>query len=83
VVFIGLAGQPSLIDSRQLVFKDVTAVGILSASGGLAGTIDLYASGAVDPRPLIGATVPLSRADEVLSGALRFPAPKIHVTPVS
>lgn len=83
VVFIGISGQPSLIDSRRLVLKDVTAVGILSASGGLAGTIDLYASGAVDPRPLVGATVPLKHAGSVLSGALRFPAPKIHVTPVS
>jgi threonine dehydrogenase-like Zn-dependent dehydrogenase len=81
VVYIGIAGQPSLVDTRQLVLKDVTAVGILSASGGLAGTIDLYASGAVDPRPLVGATVDLGRAGEVLSGSLRTPAPKIHVRP--
>ncbi|HEV7964955.1 MAG TPA: alcohol dehydrogenase catalytic domain-containing protein [Actinoplanes sp.] len=81
VVYIGIAGQPSLVDTRQLVLKDVTAVGILSASGGLAGTIDLYASGAVDPRPLVGATVDLGRAGEVLSGSLRMPAPKIHVRP--
>lgn len=81
VVYIGIAGQPSPVDTRQLVLKDVTAVGILSASGGLAGTIDLYASGAVDPRPLVGATVDLGRAGEVLSGSLRTPAPKIHVRP--
>ena len=81
VVYIGLAGRPSLVDSRQLVLKDVTAVGILSASGGLAGTIDLYASGAVDPRPLVGATVELDRAGEVLAGSLRPAAPKIHVRP--
>jgi threonine dehydrogenase-like Zn-dependent dehydrogenase len=81
VVYIGIAGQPSLVDSRRLVLKDVTAVGILSASGGLAGTIDLYASGAVDPRPLVGATVDLDRAGEMLSGSLRTPAPKIHVRP--
>jgi len=81
VVYIGIAGRPSLVDSRQLVLKDVTAVGILSASGGLAGTIDLYASGAVDPRPLVGGTVSLARAGEVLSGTLRTPAPKTHVTP--
>jgi threonine dehydrogenase-like Zn-dependent dehydrogenase len=83
IVFIGLSAQPSLVDSRTLVLKDVTATGILSASGGLAGTIALYASGAVDPRPLIGATVDLARAGEVLSGALRTAAPKIHVTPLS
>jgi hypothetical protein len=61
----------------------VTATGILSASGGLAGTIELYASGAVDPRPLVGATVDLARAGEVLAGGLRTAAPKIHVTPLS
>jgi threonine dehydrogenase-like Zn-dependent dehydrogenase len=81
VVYIGISGQPSLVDTRRLVLKDVTAVGILSASGGLAGTIDLYASGAVDPRPLVGATVDLDRAGEALSGSLRPPAPKIHVRP--
>ena len=31
VVYIGLAGHPSLIDTRTLALKDVTAVGILSA----------------------------------------------------
>ena len=32
VVYIGLSGTPSLIDTRTMVLKDVTAVGILSAS---------------------------------------------------
>ncbi|MEB0014908.1 hypothetical protein QN416_25245, partial [Glaciimonas sp. Cout2] len=32
VVYVGLAGSPSLIDTRTLALKDVTAVGILSAS---------------------------------------------------
>ena len=50
------------IDTRTLALKDVTAVGILSASPGLAGTIEKYASGEVDPRPLVAATVGL---DEV------------------
>jgi threonine dehydrogenase-like Zn-dependent dehydrogenase len=81
VVFIGISEQPSPLDSRDLVLKDVTAVGILSGSGGLAGTIDLYASGRVDPRPLVGATVGLDRAADVLSGRLRTAAPKIHVNP--
>ncbi len=56
VVLIGLSGRPSLVDTRQLVLGDVTAVGVLSGSGGLAGIVDLYASGAVDPRPLVAAT---------------------------
>ncbi len=34
VVYIGLAGTPSLIDTRTVALKDVTAVGILSASAG-------------------------------------------------
>jgi len=77
VVYIGLAGQPSLIDTRIMALNDVTAVGVLSASGGLEGTIDLYASGAVDPRPLVAATVTLDevatslRAGAGPSGAMR------------
>jgi len=84
VVYIGLAGRPSLIDTRTMALKDVTAVGVLSASGGLEGIIDLYAFGAVDPRPLIGATVSLDDLADVLAGH-RQPgwgdAPKIHVDP--
>ena len=43
-------------------------MGILSGSGGLAGTIELYASGAVDPRPLVAATVSLEQVAGVLAG---------------
>jgi threonine dehydrogenase-like Zn-dependent dehydrogenase len=84
VVFIGLAGEPSLVDTRTIALKDVTAVGVLSASGGLAGTVELYASGAVDPRPLVAATVTLDAAAAVLAGERRpewGDAPKIHVDP--
>ena len=84
VVYVGLAGQPSLLDTRTLAFKDVTAVGILSGSGGAAGTIELYASGAVDPRPLVAATVGLEEVGAVLAGD-RDPAwgvaPKVLVDP--
>lgn len=84
VVYIGIAGKRSLLDTRTLVFKDVTAVGILSGSPGLAGTIDLYASGAVDPRPLVAATIGLDGVADVLRGQ-RHPgwsdAPKVHVDP--
>lgn len=34
LVYIGLAGDPSRIDTRTLALKDVTAVGVLSASPG-------------------------------------------------
>jgi threonine dehydrogenase-like Zn-dependent dehydrogenase len=84
VVYIGLAGSPSLIDTRTLALKDVTAVGILSASLGLGDTIAAYASGAVDPRPLIAATVGLEQVGAVLAGKRPEGAglgPKIHVDP--
>jgi len=84
VVYIGLAGEPSTIDTRTLVLKDVTAVGILSASPGLRGAIEHYAAGSVDPEPLVGATVALEQVAEVLGGWRppdAGPGPKIHVDP--
>jgi threonine dehydrogenase-like Zn-dependent dehydrogenase len=83
-VYVGLAGRPSLIDTRALVLKDVTAVGILAASQGLAGTIEHYAAGYVDPRPLVAATVGLDRAGDVLAGWRPDSAsagPKLHIDP--
>jgi threonine dehydrogenase-like Zn-dependent dehydrogenase len=85
VVYIGLAGQPSLIDTRTLALKDVTAVGVLSGSPGLDATIAAYASGAVDPRPLVAATVGLEQVSAVLAGErpeAAGPGPKIHVDPL-
>jgi threonine dehydrogenase-like Zn-dependent dehydrogenase len=84
VVYVGLAGSPSLIDTRTQALKDVTSVGILSASPGLAGTIELYASGAVDPGPLVAATVGLDGVAAVLAGERPDGAglgPKVHVDP--
>lgn len=84
LVYIGLAGLPSRIDTRTLALKDVTAVGILSASPGLDATIRAYASGTVDPRPLVAATVGLDAVGPVLAGARprgAGPGPKIHVDP--
>ncbi|MET0522403.1 MAG: alcohol dehydrogenase catalytic domain-containing protein [Jiangellaceae bacterium] len=82
VVYIGLSVTPSTIDTRDLVLKDVTAVGILGASAGLAGTIDAYAGGAVDPRPLVAATVGLDEVADVLAGHRpEGRGPKIHVDP--
>ena len=84
VVYIGLAGTPSTIDTRTLALKDVTAVGILSASPGLAGTIEQFAAGAVDPRPIVAATVRLEEVADVLAGSRPSGAgagPKIHVDP--
>jgi threonine dehydrogenase-like Zn-dependent dehydrogenase len=84
VVYVGLAGSPSLIDTRTLALKDVKAVGILSASPGIDATIAAYASGAVDPRPLVAATVSLNQVGAVLAGerpADAGPGPKIHIDP--
>lgn len=82
VVGIGLAGEPSLLDTRSLVLKDVTMVGVLSASGGLAGTVELYASGAVDPRPLVAATVGLAETATALTAPGTWgPEPKVHIDP--
>jgi threonine dehydrogenase-like Zn-dependent dehydrogenase len=84
VVYIGLSASPSTVDAREIVFRDVTAVGILGGSAGLAGTIEWYAGGAVDPRPLVGATIGLDEVAAALSGqrpAGGGPGPKLHVDP--
>ena len=82
IVHVGLAGSPSLIDTRMLALGDITAVGILGASAGLDPTIAAYAGGAVDPRPLVAATVQLEDLAQVLAGERPHNSgagPKIHV----
>ena len=84
VIYVGLAGSPSRIDTRRLALKDVTAVGVLSASPGLDATIRSYAGGDVDPRPLVAATVGLDQVGAVLAGGRpegAGPGPKIHIDP--
>ncbi|MEU3612118.1 alcohol dehydrogenase catalytic domain-containing protein [Streptomyces sp. NPDC006872] len=84
LVYIGLAGVPSRIDTRSLVLKDVTAVGVLSASPGLDAAVRAYADGSVDPRPLVATTVGLDEVGAVLAGERpdrAGPGPKIHVDP--
>ncbi|GIF09013.1 zinc-dependent alcohol dehydrogenase [Actinoplanes siamensis] len=84
VVYIGLAGTPSLVDTREIVLKDVTTVGILGASAGLAGAITAYADRSADPRPLVAATVSLEEIVDVLAGKRpegAGPGPKFHADP--
>lgn len=84
VVLVGIAVEPSLIDTRDLVLADVTVVGVLSGSGGFEETVDLYATGAVDPRPLVAATVGLDATAAILAGerpAGAGPGPKFHIDP--
>ncbi|MEV0341804.1 alcohol dehydrogenase catalytic domain-containing protein [Nocardia sp. NPDC050713] len=68
VALVGLAGSPSRVDSRGIALKDVTLVGVLGASAGLRPAIDAFASGTVDPGPLVSAIVSLEEATDVLSG---------------
>jgi 2-desacetyl-2-hydroxyethyl bacteriochlorophyllide A dehydrogenase len=82
VVYIGVSREPSLIDSRDLVLNDVTAVGVLGASAGLAPAIEHYADGRVDPRDLAQVVVGLDRAAEVLNRSLKpGPGTKVHIDP--
>lgn len=84
VVYIGLASEPSLIDTRLMVLADVTAVGILSASPAMQGVIEYFASGRVDPRPLVAATVPLAETAAILAGRRPSdagPGPKMLIDP--
>ena len=84
VVFIGLSSTPSAVDSREVALKDVTAVGILSASPGLAGAITSFASGSVVPDLLVSEVVSLADVPSRLEGsrgANAAPGPKVHVDP--
>ncbi|MCU1439267.1 MAG: alcohol dehydrogenase [Rhodoglobus sp.] len=84
VVFIGLASQRSLVDSRDVALKDITAVGILSASPGLAGAIASFAIGAVVPDPIVSEVISLEDVPSRLEGrrgSEASPGPKVHVDP--
>ena len=74
--------MPSPIDSRDLVLGDLTAVGILGASAGLAPAIEHYAEGRVDPSGLVAVTVGLEQAAEALARQISAgPGTKIHIDP--
>jgi len=84
VVFIGLSSTPSLVDSRHIALKDVTAVGILSASPGLAGAIQSFAAGSVVPDALVSEVISLEDVPSRLEGRRGHaagPGPKVHVDP--
>ena len=82
IVCIGISRKTSLIDSRQLALNDLTVVGILGASAGLAPAIEHYADGSVEPGPLAQVVVGLDRAAEALGAELDPGAgTKIHIDP--
>ena len=82
LVCIGISGVPSLVDSRDLVLADLTAIGILGASAGLAPAIEHYADGRVDPSAIVAVTIGLGHAAEALAGQVSTGAgTKIHIDP--
>jgi 2-desacetyl-2-hydroxyethyl bacteriochlorophyllide A dehydrogenase len=82
VVYIGVAPAPSPVDSRDIVLNDLTVVGILGASAGLASAIEHYADGRVRPGAVAEVVVGLDRAADALAGRID-PAPgvKVHIDP--
>lgn len=84
VVYIGLSSSPSFVDTREIALKDITAVGILSASPGLSGAIVGFASGAVNPDAIVSEVIPLEEVPARLEGRRGTnagPGPKVHVDP--
>jgi 2-desacetyl-2-hydroxyethyl bacteriochlorophyllide A dehydrogenase len=82
VVFVGLSSTPSHVDTRDIALKDITAVGILSASPGLAGAIDSFASRAVVPDSIVGEVISLDDVPSRLEGRRggdSGPGPKVQV----
>ena len=82
VVYIGVAPAPSPVDRRDIVLHDLTVVGILGASAGLASAIEHYADGRVRPGAVAEVVVGLDRAADALAGRID-PAPgvKVHIDP--
>ena len=74
VVLVGIAEEPSPLDTRRVVLRDVTVVGILAASAGLDRAIELVASGRIRTSPLVSEVVGLDEVADVLGGA-RPPSP--------
>lgn len=68
VVFVGLAGRPSLVDTRTIALNDVTAVGILGGSSGIEETIRLYETKRVNPDDLVAEVVGLDDVVAVFDG---------------
>jgi len=84
VVLVGISEEPSLLDTRRAVLRDVTVVGILAGSAWLEGAIEMFASGRIRTDPMVAEVVGLEEVADVLGGA-RPPsltgAPKTLVDP--
>ena len=69
------------VDLAPLVIHEVRLVG--SRCGDMSRAVDVLASGAVDPLPLVEARYPLARADEALAHAGRRGALKVLIDVVT
>jgi alcohol dehydrogenase len=65
------------VDLAPVVIHEIRVVG--SRCGDMGRAVDVLASGAVDPLPLIEARYPLARADEALAHAARRGATKVLI----
>jgi 2-desacetyl-2-hydroxyethyl bacteriochlorophyllide A dehydrogenase len=84
IVLVGLSGEPSLVDTRDVALADVTMVGILGASAGLDATIDYFATGRMSSTGIVAEVVSLDEVPARLRGERGAGAgqgPKIHVDP--
>ncbi len=84
VVLVGLAEEPSLVDTRRAVLRDVTIVGILAASAGLDAAIERFASGRIRTAELVAGVVGLDEVAAILRDGgppSKTGAPKTLVDP--
>jgi threonine dehydrogenase-like Zn-dependent dehydrogenase len=81
LVLVGLSGDPSPLESSDLVVNDITVTGLLSGSNVFAETIATLQAADFDPSVLVGDEIPLERTAEALGPrpADRQRAPKTHI----
>ena len=84
VVLIGLSGEPSTVDSREIVIGDVTVTGVLSGSAGISDVIRAYDAREVVPDRLVAEVITLEQIADRLRGERGTdagPGPKVQVDP--
>jgi hypothetical protein len=76
-----LFGDPSPLESSDLVVNDITVVGLLSGSSVFSETVATLQAARFDPAILVGEEIPLERTAEALvpRPASRQGAPKTHI----
>jgi threonine dehydrogenase-like Zn-dependent dehydrogenase len=66
LALVGLSGDPSPLESSDLVVNGITVIGLLSGSDVFAETITTLQAAKFDPSVLIGDEIPLERTAEAL-----------------